>query len=51
MARKEAGVLQQDMQEQENNGTVGPGAPDGGMPSGEPPRNPNMKWYIIHSYS
>ena len=51
MARKEAGVLQQDMQEQENNGTVGPGAPGGGMPSGEPPRNPNMKWYIIHSYS
>ena len=24
---------------------------DGAAPSGEPPRNPNMKWYIIHSYS
>src|SRR5450759_3857860 len=21
------------------------------VPGGEPPRNPNMKWYIIHSYS
>ena len=39
------------MQEHENNGTVGPGTPDDGMPSSEPPRNPNMKWYIIHSYS
>ena len=24
---------------------------DGAAPSSEPPRNPNMKWYIIHSYS
>jgi len=25
-------------------------APEGGSPA-EPPRNPNMRWYIIHSYS
>ncbi|HZW79742.1 MAG TPA: transcription termination/antitermination NusG family protein, partial [Candidatus Deferrimicrobiaceae bacterium] len=24
---------------------------DGVALGGEPPRNPNMKWYIIHSYS
>src|SRR3984957_1419940 len=24
---------------------------DGAAASSEPPRNPNMKWYIIHSYS
>ena len=24
---------------------------DGAAPSSEPPRNPNMKWYIIHTYS
>ena len=26
-------------------------AAEGAAPSSEPPRNPNMKWYIIHSYS
>jgi transcriptional antiterminator NusG len=24
---------------------------DGSTPAAEPPRNPNMKWYIIHTYS
>jgi transcriptional antiterminator NusG len=28
-----------------------PPAPDGVAATGEPARNPNMKWYIIHSYS
>ena len=50
------------MQDEEKNqaGTegAGPQAGNGAKPSGaesvlagEPPRNPNMKWYIIHSYS
>jgi len=32
---------------QPSSATAGPGAVAGG----EPPRNPNMKWYIIHAYS
>src|ERR1039457_2338814 len=28
-----------------------PPPPAQAVPGGEPPRNPNMKWYIIHSYS
>ena len=46
------------MQEEEKNeaGAGGeqppqPPSTDGAGSSGEPPRNPNMKWYIIHSYS
>jgi transcription termination/antitermination protein NusG len=43
------------MQDEEKNeavagGEQSPGA-DGVAVTGEPPRNPNMKWYIIHSYS
>ena len=52
MPRKEAGVVSKLMQEEENK--VGEQAPEGATtaPEGlEPPRNPNMKWYIIHSYS
>ena len=56
MPRKEAGTLQHDMQEEEKNGTLEAGAEamaaaDGASTAAEPPRNPNMKWYIIHSYS
>jgi transcription termination/antitermination protein NusG len=48
------------MQEEEKNaaaaGAAAPGAEptpgaDGGAAASEAPRNPNMKWYIIHSYS
>src|ERR1039457_1360297 len=28
-----------------------PPAPEEAVPGGEPARNPNMKWYIIHAYS
>src|SRR5258706_11891679 len=28
-----------------------PSLPAEAVPGGEPPRNPNMKWYIIHAYS
>jgi transcription termination/antitermination protein NusG len=28
-----------------------PPSTDGSTPAAEPPRNPNMKWYIIHTYS
>src|SRR5260370_11109406 len=43
------------MQDEEKNevaatGEQAPGA-DGVAVTSEPPRNPNMKWYIIHSYS
>src|SRR6267143_85850 len=46
------------MQDEEKNESAGsPGepeasaAPAGGDAATEAPRNPNMKWYIIHSYS
>ncbi|HKD03906.1 MAG TPA: transcription termination/antitermination protein NusG [Terriglobales bacterium] len=50
MARKEAEVLQQSMPEEAKNES---GAVEGAPVEGasEAPRNPNMKWYIIHSYS
>ena len=56
MPGKEAGTLQHDMQEEEKNGTLETGAEamaaaDGANVTAETPRNPNMKWYIIHSYS
>src|SRR5262249_8309779 len=59
MSRKETGVLQHDMQDEEKNGTVeaGPEEPAGAenrnaeSPAAESSRNPNMRWYIIHSYS
>src|ERR1700733_14166833 len=44
------------MQEEEKNDSSGadetpqPGA-EGAAPAGATPSNPNMKWYIIHSYS
>src|SRR5439155_19996431 len=40
--------------EQKNENTVDTGAsagPDAAAAVAEKPRNPNMKWYIIHSYS
>ena len=53
-AKKEVGVLD-DMQEDEKNRTMEAGADEQSTaestPAAEPPRNPNMKWYIIHSYS
>ena len=55
MPRKEADISQHAMQEEEKNGAsdgeggIPPNAD--GAPSPEAPRNPNMKWYIIHSYS
>ena len=44
------------MPDEEKNGTLEasvetPAAADAGSAVAEPPRNPNMKWYIIHSYS
>src|SRR5690242_13284103 len=45
------------MQDQEKDATAGtgeqaPAATEGGAAAtAEAPRNPNMKWYIIHSYS
>src|SRR6202035_1453325 len=48
------------MQDEEKNGAAAGGvtagaeqapAAEGAAPGGEPPRNPNMKWYIIHAYS
>ena len=51
--KKEVEVLEHPMADEEkqpageNNGAQ---APEGGA-SVEAPRNPNMKWYIIHSYS
>src|SRR6267154_5951637 len=43
------------MQDEEKNEAASPGeqtpGTDGVAVSSEPPRNPNMKWYIIHSYS
>jgi len=51
MAKKEAEVLHHSMPDEEKNES---GAPDGTPGEGgtpEAPRNPNMKWYIIHSYS
>src|SRR5499427_8499221 len=52
MARKEA-VLQQPMQDEEKNESAASGEPtaNGAEAASEAPRNPNMKWYIIHSYS
>src|SRR5205807_2116107 len=44
-----------DMQEDEKNRTMEAGTDEQATaeakPAAEPPRNPNMKWYIIHSYS
>jgi transcription termination/antitermination protein NusG len=53
MSRKEAGILQHAMPDEEKNGTMeaAPVAADGATATAEPPRNPNMKWSIIHSYS
>jgi transcription termination/antitermination protein NusG len=45
------------MQDQEKNMTAGADGSGNGLPSeqadatSEAPRNPNMRWYIIHSYS
>ncbi len=43
------------MQDEHKNGTLEAGepgpAPEPGAAVAEQPRNPNMKWYIIHSYS
>jgi transcriptional antiterminator NusG len=52
-----AGVLQHDMQDEEKNaaaegsGTVAESPDLSGGAVAQPPRNPNMRWYIIHSYS
>ena len=57
MAQKESEVLQHDMQDEEKDAAAdisgaGPDAPDStGAAVAEVPRNPNMRWYIIHSYS
>jgi len=55
MPRKDAGNFQHDMQEEKNQTAAAgeaeiPLAANGAAPP-EAPRNPNMKWYIIHSYS
>ena len=42
----------QDEQKPTNETDAGmPASPDGAAAIAEKPRNPNMKWYIIHSYS
>jgi transcriptional antiterminator NusG len=41
---------EQEPQEEQAEVPVSPSA-DGSTPAAEPPRNPNMKWYIIHTYS
>jgi transcriptional antiterminator NusG len=58
MVTKEVGVLRHDMQDEEKNVPAAEGAgdlaaaPDStGAAIAEAPRNPNMRWYIIHSYS
>ena len=56
MPRKDAEIFQHDMQEEKDD-TGASGAETGiassvdGAAVPEVPRNPNMKWYIIHSYS
>ncbi len=40
-----------DEQEPNNQQTAEQPAAEGSTPAAEPPRNPNMKWYIIHTYS
>ena len=56
MPRKEAEILQHAMQEEKNE-TAASAAENqlppnaDGTAAPEAPRNPNMKWYIIHSYS
>ena len=35
----------------EGEGQQAPPPPAEAVPGSEPPRNPNMKWYIIHAYS
>src|SRR5580700_2304799 len=35
----------------EGAGQLSPPSPVDAVPGGEPARNPNMKWYIIHAYS
>ena len=37
--------------EQKDTNQIAPGAASETAALAEPPRNPNMKWYIIHSYS
>src|SRR5690348_12104291 len=53
MQRKEAGVVSKVMQEEETKNVAASPETGAADPTGalEPPRNPNMKWYIIHSYS
>jgi transcriptional antiterminator NusG len=56
MATKEVGVLQHDMQEDEKvpaaeASSEAMATPEAGAAVAEAPRNPNMRWYIIHSYS
>lgn len=62
MAKKETEILESPMADEEKSRTLasetavsGDSVPaiDGaeGTPALDPPRNPNMRWYIIHSYS
>src|SRR5579872_1292929 len=57
MPRKEAEILQHAMQEEKNETAASAAAEDqlpattDGTAAPEASRNPNMKWYIIHSYS
>ena len=39
------------MMEEQNAASAGAVPPEGGQPVPEENANPNMKWYIIHSYS
>ena len=39
------------MQDEEKNEAQASGGENVATGAAEPPRNPNMKWYIIHSYS
>src|SRR5579871_857689 len=52
-SKREAEVLEHPMADEEKQpaGETGEGQTAESVAPAEPPRNPNMKWYIIHSYS
>jgi transcriptional antiterminator NusG len=44
-------TIQDEEKNESGAGVEQPVSPEGAAATSEPPRNPNMKWYIIHSYS
>jgi transcriptional antiterminator NusG len=43
--------IHDEQEPQQEEQAVAPVPADGSAPAAEPPKNPNMKWYIIHTYS